>query len=163
MYQGPNCVPKRRARCGFSTNPTPIYAVLTIQYASLIEPLNPLCCTSSILHPNCLLDRLLDARHIGLMLLSTLLLGGIRDSENEVDHNSKKENNGETSRAISIVKTGLPSHPDRFRTPVVRYQGIHHGSHRNDREEEGGDNGWSVTEVEHANGESSEDDGKVQP
>jgi hypothetical protein len=95
--------------------------------------------------------------------LSALLLGRIRNSQNEVDDDREEEDDSEEGRSESIIETSLPSQTNRLRAPVICEQRIHHGSHCDDGEEEGGDEGGPVTEVQHANGKSSENDSEVQP
>ena len=158
-----NAVLERRTTPNrFSTNPSPIYTLLT-KYTVRQPRVNSRALLHPAHSPQQPATQPSQAHHADLVLLSTLLLRGICNSENEVDDNSKEEDNSEKSRTISIIEASLPSHPDRPRTPVICDQGIDHGSHCNDCEEEGRYEGRSVAKVEHANGKSSEDDCEVQP
>lgn len=46
---------------------------------------------------------------------------------------------------------------------MVRHQCIYHGQHSDTSEEECRDEGDSITEVQHADGEGAENDGEVEP
>lgn len=98
-----------------------------------------------------------------LVMAVLLLLRLLHDSQHEVDHHGKQQNDGQEGRAEAVVEARLASYANRFRSPVVRYQGVDHGEHGNAGKEEGGDEGDAVTEVEHANGKGAKDDGEVEP
>ena len=46
---------------------------------------------------------------------------------------------------------------------MIRKNGVNHSRHGDNGEKESGDESWPVAKVQHANCESSEDDGEVQP
>ena len=46
---------------------------------------------------------------------------------------------------------------------MIRVEGINHGGHRDDGEEEGGDEGRTVAEIQHADSKGAEDHGEVEP
>lgn len=46
---------------------------------------------------------------------------------------------------------------------MIRHERIHHRQHGDACEEEGGDEGDAVAEIEHADGEGAKDDGEVEP
>lgn len=46
---------------------------------------------------------------------------------------------------------------------MVRHQRVNHSSHRDRGEEEGGDEGRAVAEVQHSDGEGAQDDAEVEP
>lgn len=46
---------------------------------------------------------------------------------------------------------------------MIRYERVYHRGHRDAREQEGRDKGRAVTEVEHADGQSAQNDGEVEP
>jgi hypothetical protein len=92
-----------------------------------------------------------------------LLLRRIRDPEHEVDNNRQEKDDREESRSKSIIEPGLAPQSNRFRTPMICEQCIHHRSHCDNCEEEGRDEGRPIAEVQHANCEGAEDDGEVEP
>jgi hypothetical protein len=92
-----------------------------------------------------------------------LLLRRIRDPEDKVDDHRQEQDDGEERGAEAIIEAGLAAQADGPRAPVVREQRIDHGGHRHDGEHEGGDEGRAVPEVQHADGQSAEDHGEVQP
>lgn len=92
-----------------------------------------------------------------------MVLGGIDYPQNKVDDNGQQEHNSQYCRAEPVVEAGLAAQPDRLGSPVVRHQRVEQGEDGDAGEEEGRDEGGSVTEVEHTQGESSEDDGEVEP
>jgi hypothetical protein len=98
-----------------------------------------------------------------LIPVPTLLLRRIRYAQRKVNNNSQQQDDGEECRAKAIIEAGLAAHPNGFRPPVVREQRVHHGGHGDNREQEGGDEGRPVAEVQHPDGQRAEDDGEVQP
>ncbi|RFU29679.1 hypothetical protein B7463_g6672, partial [Scytalidium lignicola] len=75
----------------------------------------------------------------------------------------QQQDDSQKCRPKPVIKPSLSPQSDGFRSPMVREERIDHGDHGNEGEEEGGDEGWTVTEVQHANGEGAEDDGEVEP
>lgn len=59
-----------------------------------------------------------------LVAVVVVLLGLIRDSENEVDDNSQQEDNGQNGRAESVVEAGLAPHSYTLGSPVVCHKGV---------------------------------------
>lgn len=104
-------------------------------------------------------------KDIGVLVdgLALLLLRLIHNPQDKVDNDGQQEDDGQESRTKSVVEPSLPPHSYRLCSPVVRYQSINHGQHGHAREEEGGDERHSVTKVEHADCQSAEDNGKVEP
>jgi len=96
-------------------------------------------------------------------VLPLFLLRGVCDAEDEVDDDGQQQDNGEEGRAEEVVEAGLAAQADGAGAPMVCEQGVDHGGHGNDGEEEGGDEGRAVAKVQHADGERAQDDGEVQP
>lgn len=92
-----------------------------------------------------------------------LLVARICYPEDKVDNDGQQQDDGQEGRTKAVVEAGLSTHSDGFRTPVIGDQSIYHRKHRNAREKKGADERGAVTEVEHADGEGTEDDGEVEP
>ena len=84
--------------------------------------------------------------------LAILLLGRVGDAEDEVNHHRQEQDDSQEGRAEAVIKAGLATDTYRLGTPVIREQGVQHGGHGHDGEQEGGDEGWPVAEVQHADG-----------
>lgn len=97
-------------------------------------------------------NSLLDSVHLAVL-----------DPQNEVHHHCCKKRNGQDCRAESVIDAALPAAPDTLCPPMECDEGIYHGAHSDDGEEGGGDATDTVTEVEEADGETAQDDGKVEP
>lgn len=95
--------------------------------------------------------------------LVILLFRRVRDPEDEVDDHGQEQDDGQEGRPEAVVEAGLAADAYRLRAPVVREQGVQHGGHGDDGEQEGRDEGRPVAEVQHAHGEGAEDYGEVQP
>jgi hypothetical protein len=91
------------------------------------------------------------------------LLSIVGDSQDEVDDDGQQQNDSQHTRAKLVVEAGLAAHTDAPGSPMVGEQGVDHGGHGHDGEEEGGDEGRTVTKVQHADGQRAEDDGEVEP
>ena len=72
--------------------------------------------------------------HWILVTLDSLLPVG--NAENKVNNDGQQQNDGQESRSIAIVESGLSSPSYRARTPVVGDESIYHGEHRHTGEEE---------------------------
>jgi len=94
-----------------------------------------------------------------LLLLSTL----IRNPQHKINNHRQQKNDGQKRRAKAIIEPSLSPQPNGLRPPVIRVQSVDHGSHGHGSKEESGDKGWSVAEVQHADGEGAEDHGEVEP
>jgi len=92
-----------------------------------------------------------------------LLIIRIRNPQHKIDDDGQQQDDSEHRRTKAIVEAGLASEPDTFGTPMVRKERIYHGSHRHDGEEEGGDEGGPIAEIQHADGERAEDNGEIEP
>lgn len=90
-------------------------------------------------------------------------LGGIHDPQHEVDHDRDQQQNGQCRGPEPVVEAGLPTHPDRLRSPVIGSKCVYQRGDRDASEAEGGDLGGLVAEVEHADGEGADNDGEVKP
>ena len=97
------------------------------------------------------------------MTLVILVLRRVRDPQNKVDHDRKKQNNGQKRRAEAVIEAGLAPHSYRLGSPVVCYERIYHRGHCDPRKQEGRDEGGAVAKVEHADRQGAEDDGEVEP
>jgi hypothetical protein len=91
------------------------------------------------------------------------ILGGIHDPQNEVDHHSDQQQDGQSRRSEPVVKAGLAAHPDRLRSPMIGPKCIYEGGNRDAGEAKRRDLGSLVAKVEHADGEGTDNDGEVQP
>lgn len=103
----------------------------------------------------------LDSGRIVRSSLDSLLAVG--NAEDKVDNDSQQQDDGQKSRAVAVVKSGLSPPSYRDCTPMVRDECIHHGEHRNTGKEERRDKGGSVTEVQHTNSQGAQNHGKVEP
>lgn len=92
-----------------------------------------------------------------------LILVLAHDPQDKVHYNGAKQGNCQDGRAETVVETALASLPYALRAPVEGNEGIGHGSHGNEGEQAGADLADLVAKVEQADGETAEDDGKVQP
>ena len=88
---------------------------------------------------------------------------GVLNAQDEVDHDSGQQGNGQNSRAEAVVEAALTTTPDTLGTPVECNDRINHGGHGDDGEQGGGDAANAVTEVQQTNGQAAQDDGEVQP
>jgi len=89
----------------------------------------------------------------------------VLNPQHKVHYHRNNQHDGQERRAKPIIETAglLPTHPDRLCTPVICEESIAHGEQSYDGEEEGGDEGGLVAEIEHADCEGTEDDGEVHP
>ena len=92
-----------------------------------------------------------------------MVLGLVGNSEDEVDDDGQEKDDGQNSRAETVIETGLSLHSYRLGSPVVGYECVDHGTHSDAGEEKRRDKGDSVTEIEHTNGKGAQDDGEVEP
>jgi len=83
--------------------------------------------------------------------------------QHEIDNNSGEQRQRKDSRTEPVIETTLAPHPYALRAPMEREQGVDHGHHSDGSKQASTDLADPVTEVEKANGQSSEDDGEVQP
>ena len=97
------------------------------------------------------------------LVLPAALGTGVGDAEDEVDDDGEEEDDGEDGGAEAVVEAGLAPHAYGFRAPVVGEEGVDHGEHGDAGEEEGGDEGGPVAEVQHADGQRPQDHREVQP
>lgn len=95
--------------------------------------------------------------------MALLLLRLIHNPQDKVDNDGQQKNNRQESWAKPVIESSLPPHSYRLGSPVVCDEGVDHCQHGHAGEEKGGDEGHSVAEVEHANGQGAEDDGEVEP
>jgi len=79
----------------------------------------------------------------------------ISDPQDEVHHYCEQENNGQECGTKAVVEARLTPHPYRLRSPVIRRQRIYHCGHRDAGKKEGRNKRWSVSEVQHPNGEGA--------
>lgn len=95
--------------------------------------------------------------------MASLLGLGVGNAQAKVDHHRDQQQQRQHRRPDAVVEPGLAALANRFRAPVVCPQRVEQGEHGHGGEEEGGDLGGLVAEVEHAHGQGADDDGEVQP
>lgn len=86
-----------------------------------------------------------------------LFLRPVRIPQNKVNSHRNEDDDREDSRAELIIEPSLAPQPDGLRSPVEGDQRVDHGEDGREREEEGGDEGGPVTEVQHADGQRADD------
>jgi hypothetical protein len=98
------------------------------------------------------------ANHLKLAFLSC-----VRDPEHEINDNSQQQYDSQHSRPKTIIEASLAPQPDTLCPPMIRVKGVNHSRHGDDGEQEGGDESGPVAKVKHADCESPENDGEVEP
>lgn len=96
-------------------------------------------------------------------ILATASAALVTHTQDEIDDDGHEQDDCEDSGTETIVKASLAAHANTLGAPVVGEEGIDHGQHGDDGEQQGGDLGRGVAKVEHANSQRAEDDGKVEP
>jgi len=85
------------------------------------------------------------------------------EAEDEVDDDGDQESNAENRGADSVVIWAAAASTNVICTPVVCPESIRHDGDSDHREHGSTDLSDLVTEVEKTDGQTTEDDGEVQP
>lgn len=84
-------------------------------------------------------------------------------AQDEVDHDSSQESDSQNGGTKAVIETALSTATDTLSAPVKCDDCINHGGHCNDSEEGCGDATDTITEVQQTDGQTAQDNGKVQP
>lgn len=95
--------------------------------------------------------------------LELAFLTWVRDPEHEIDDHSQQQYDSQHSRPKTIIEASLTPQSDTLCPPMIREKGVNHSRHGDDSEQEGRDESGPVAKVQHADRESPQDYGEVQP
>lgn len=97
--------------------------------------------------------------------VKSLFLGSTSscNPQDKVDNDRSQQSNGQYGWTESVVEAALASLANAPCSPVECEQRVYHGCHCNEREESSTDLSDLITKVEETDGQTTQDNGKVEP